>query len=122
MGEKRYETRGWPTKHRGLLAIHAAAPHPGIWGRLVKHRHLAQALERHQVPSRRDLPTSAVLCLVELVDVFKVEQIRHELTDKETSFGDFADGRYAWQLKVVEVFTKPYAARGRQGLWNWEAE
>lgn len=121
LGEKRYETRGWPTKHRGLLAIHAAAPHPEVWQRLKLHGELWRTLERRHLLST-DLPTSAVLCLVELVDVFRAEQIRHELTEQEKSFGDFGDQRYAWRLKVVEVFATPHLARGRQGLWNWIAD
>ena len=118
LGEKQYETRGWPTKHRGLLAIHAAVRHPEVWQGLKLDGHLWRTLERRHLLTT-DLPHSAVVCLVELVDVFRAEEIRHELTEQELSFGDFADGRYAWRLNVVEVFTTPHPARGRQGLWNW---
>lgn len=39
----------------------------------------------------------------------------------ELPFGDFAPGRWAWLLDYIEPLDEPVAARGRQGLWNWEA-
>ena len=118
-GEKRYETRSWTTSHRGLLAIHAAVPQPQVWRRLTENKHLWRVLEQHQTLSH-DLPTTAVLCIVQLVDVVSAAEIAHNLTDKEKAFGDFGWGRFAWRLKVVERFKQPQPTRGHQGLWTWE--
>ena len=35
--------------------------------------------------------------------------------------GDYTPGRYAWKLANVQKLPEPIPAKGRQGLWNWEA-
>ena len=42
------------------------------------------------------------------------------ITENELLFGDWTEGRYAWELQNIEVFAEPIPAKGRQGLWNWE--
>lgn len=38
----------------------------------------------------------------------------------EFHFGDYSEGRYAWELADVKQLPEPIRAKGQQGLWNWE--
>ncbi|WP_253299501.1 hypothetical protein [Paenibacillus barcinonensis] len=38
----------------------------------------------------------------------------------EYHFGDYSDGRFAWQLDDVVQLQEPIPAKGQLGLWNWE--
>lgn len=46
--------------------------------------------------------------------------IRKKLEGDELYFGDFMDGRYAWELNTVQVLLKPVPAKGQLSLWNWD--
>ena len=43
------------------------------------------------------------------------------LYQDELALGDYTPGRYAWKLANVQKLPEPIPAKGRQGLWNWEA-
>lgn len=120
-GEKKIETRHWDTRYRGLLAIHAAK-------RRFDSRDMSLGAQRFLwdvFTSRNatvfDLPYGAVLCIVRLNSVERITPIMELIVPlQEFHFGNYAPGRYAWHLELVEVFDKPVPAVGRQGLWNWE--
>jgi hypothetical protein len=38
----------------------------------------------------------------------------------EFIFGDYSDGRFAWEVPVIEVFAEPIPAKGQLGLWNYK--
>jgi len=40
-------------------------------------------------------------------------------TEREMLFGDWAPGRYAWELANVQLLPEPIPAKGQQGMWNW---
>ena len=113
-GAKRYETRGWKTNHRGRLAIHAgkewSKDHERAWNRLRR--------SPYTIPEVA--PLGAIICVCDLVDCIPVEQIRDQLSPLERELGDYSDGRYAWELKVVKVAPAPIPMAGKQGLWTWE--
>ncbi len=114
--EKRIETRSWRTDYRGPLVIHASK-----WWTPEQRAHcwqspFAQALLRHGVRTPNDLPLGQVLCVVQLVDVGPVQQVR-PLTEQERAFGDYSPGRYAWRFDRVQL-VRPHPAVGRQGLWK----
>jgi hypothetical protein len=84
------------------------------------------------------LPRSAVIATAELVECWHIAndaggafinrgepfgdiQIE-EITGGELLFGDYSDGRYAWELANVKPLAAPAPARGRQRLWNWEED
>lgn len=125
-GLKEYETRSWPTKHRGLIAIHAGKKwdksQTDLWVTL-----------RSRFPEIRDaipdanVPLGAVVCVCRLVDVFKTDFLVDQeafnegmIDDLELAVGNWGEGRYAWQLEVVKVPDYPIPAKGEQGIWNWE--
>lgn len=41
--------------------------------------------------------------------------------EDQRPFGDFTPGRWAWLLADVDALEVPIPAKGRLGLWQWEA-
>ncbi|MEK5415220.1 ASCH domain-containing protein [Paenibacillus sp. FSL L8-0708] len=131
LGEKRFETRSWATKHRGPLAIHAgkkidkdACEEPKIKAALARHGYTAD-----------NLPTGAVVAVSDLKECFKIRRdvlggvialesdtrkTHFSTLDKELAFGWFGSGRSAWETTNVQLLPEPIPAKGQQGLWNWE--
>ena len=142
-GAKKYETRGWETRYRGPIAIHAAkkgfAPYacelpigftdaaisvfwPGVFDLCTV------------VDSWDELPRGAIVATAELVccrAIYKnrYDGVTHILDDtdagiciegNELLFGDWTPGRYAWEFANVKMLDEPIPAKGKQGLWNWE--
>lgn len=95
------------------------------------------------------LPRGAVIATAELVNIWKivyhpgtdVDKAKHiplgaeslstdrhapdfndyfVPTEKETAFGNWKPGFYAWELQNVKILPEPIPAKGQQGLWNWE--
>lgn len=44
----------------------------------------------------------------------------YEPDEQELLFGNWAPGRYAWEIANVKMLDKPIPAKGKQGLWTWE--
>lgn len=118
-GIKLYETRHWPTDYRGELAIHAAK-------RWVVDQQITLAALCDRFPrdigaeyARKKLPFGCVLAIVELVNVHRVENIRDEIESMELRLGNYAEGRFAWEMKLLRLPPNPIPVRGQQGLWEW---
>jgi hypothetical protein len=60
------------------------------------------------------------LGLVELVEIFPVEVVAGRINVWERAFGDYGEGRFAWQLANPRPFPQPIPVRGRQGLWYFK--
>ena len=132
-GAKTYETRGWDTKYRGKLLIHAGK----------------NTIPFTQIQSEAISPISAVLnrdknafalcgAFVAIADIAEVWQIirgdneahlitrtrgnepmKHRvITGDELLFGDYRDGRYAWELQNVRPIPTTIYCRGNQRLWE----
>ena len=63
---------------------------------------------------------SAGFGIVDLVDCVPTESLEETVSTKEYSMGDFGPSRFAWKLRVVEVFERPIPAKGSMGLWWWD--
>lgn len=147
VGAKTIETRSWPTKHRGPLAIHAGKdPRPS--------RSMAGQLASEPLSEQQwdDMPFGAVVAVCELVAVLPTdglsrssrfhtmeypdmsdgELLSYPLTgetlqplnhrwklDEQWRVGDFGPGRFAWLLGNIRALPVPAPVRGHQGLWNW---
>ena len=116
-GYKQYETRDWPTNHRGPIAIHA--------GRKPKGK---QELREHDkvVASFSDLvnecPYSSVIAIAQLTDcVLMTEEFINQQCPTELRCGDWKIGRYAFKLENIRAIA-PIPAVGKQGLWKWNQE
>lgn len=127
LGEKRFETRSWPTKHRGPLAIHAgkkveqkvcqAEPYRSI---LAAHGYTAETL-----------PTGSIVAIADLSNCYPVSVSNPYyaallgydgyIEGNELEFGWYKEGRYAWEISNVKRIDHA-PVRGQQGLWNWEKQ
>jgi hypothetical protein len=121
IGAKQFETRSWPTRYRGPLAIHASKGFPKDCRELCLEEPFLTTLHNAGYPSWRELPTGVVLCTCILFGCGEVELLTRSISDTEAIFGDYSDGRYAWRLTNVEQLPEPIAAKGALGLWEWRA-
>lgn len=117
-GEKQFETRSWTTSYRGPLAIHAARHFTPDESSRCKIEPFKSALARGGIKVPRDFHLGCVLCVVDLVEVYRVEAIRDLVSSKERRFGNYNDGRFAWKLVNVRRFKTPVPLRGQQGMFE----
>ena len=69
-----------------------------------------------------DMPRGAIVATGELVDCIRITpEFVATLSPDELALGDYTPGRYAWKLANVKRLPEPIPAKGKQGLWNWEA-
>jgi hypothetical protein len=122
LGEKKIETRGWYTKYRGPLAIHAAKKYAGDIS-FQEPFYTALAPQHDLLGIRFYL--GCVLAICNLVDCVEVDttygHILKVAKPNEYAFGDYSFGRFAWKLDNVHQLTEPIKATGRQRIWNWDA-
>ena len=110
-GVKIYETRSWKTNYRGELYIHASKS-------LSKSENLDTANKYLKTP----INPGYILCRCELVDCIPmtadfIKYIKSET--KESEYGRYSEGRFAWKIKVLDVLEKPIPAKGKLGIWNY---
>jgi activating signal cointegrator 1 len=112
---KELETRSWPTKYRGPVAIQAAKTWP-LWCRTfaaVEHK-------LGRLPAR--LPLGAIICVAEITDCRPTEEVEAEglIGPIERLYGDYSPGRFAWHMEKVVAFPEEYfiPCRGMLGLWR----
>jgi len=119
-GAKRVETRGWPTKVRGEIAIHAAKRRPDASIALDPGAAYSEICA--QLAGAGMLPLGAVVGTVEIVDCLPIEALygTEYDTELERARGDWSAGRYGWLLKNPVRFDAPAAANGHQGFWRWD--
>lgn len=118
LGYKSIETRGWSTKYRGPLIIHAAArPVDPMYCPACSYPD--EACRLCDDGRTADLPTGAALCVVSLINVVPTDVLLEKvhLDPLERRLGNYGAGRYGWMLDDVRVFD-PVPAAGKQRLWN----
>ncbi len=104
-GKKRVENRGWSTRHRGLLLIHAGKSKEWLCG---------------DVPSP-DMAFGAVVGAAQLLDCLHIDEIRqgtHEARYPWLSAHLHTEGPWCWLLDDVRRFDPPMSCKGAQGLWT----
>jgi activating signal cointegrator 1 len=134
IGAKRFETRSWGHDRLcGLMAIHAASKA----GRELKEvcaDPLFRATLDHHGYGRGDgqypLPLGAIVAVCRVHRIWRVDhgllaskdsRLRlPSINSPEWAFGDFDEGRYAWELTRVVSLSAPIPARGHQGIWWWD--
>lgn len=120
-GLKHFETRSWYTSYRGTLAIHAAKRKAD---RYELNDVIIKALFDMGYQRLSELPYGCIVCTSLLVDCEPTAQVVNrtwfkEIEATERHFGDYAPGRFAWQLDTI-VRVNDIPARGSQGFWEWE--
>ncbi|GLC89353.1 ASCH domain-containing protein [Lysinibacillus piscis] len=127
LGEKKFETRSWQTKHRGALAIHAGKT---VDKEACEDSWIKGVLAEYGITSWKQLPTGIVIATVNLVDCHKVGLSVGSVVctsgpmiqGLEYEFGDYTEGRYAWEFTNLEVLPEPITAKGKLSLWEWDKE
>lgn len=114
---KKHETRGWYCRHRGQLAIHAAARKTLVDFDEETLAHISRLLG----PTwQRDLRTGVVVSVVDMVGCHRTEDLQPDPWDFR--LGNFGPGRFAWDMANARFLAEPYEIKGRQGLWNVPVE
>ena len=110
---KVHETRGWATKYRGPLLVHAAK-------RIVTQvDSRLNAICVREFGSRWmfDLPLGALIGKTVLTDCCSTDNFE-PLDMDDYICGDFTPGRFAWRRGTIEVFPRAIPFRGKQGFFN----
>ena len=123
LGEKKIETRGWYTKYRGPLAIHAGKSMQ--YNDVMFREPFFTALEPLRYESASGtafrLSYGEIIAICNLVDCVSITpEFVEGLSVKERVFGDYTLGRFAWMLEDTHRLKGPIPARGKQRLWNWD--
>lgn len=133
IGAKRIETRTWPTKYRGPIAIHAAKGFPGSAKRFCECNIVCDALgwprmgavtqESLDQSARliKSLPLGCVIAIAQIVDCQPTEYLDGfdaRLSDIERAFGNYDPGRFGFLLKDIRAI-EPVQVKGALSLWEW---
>ena len=137
MGEKRIESRGWATKYRGPLIIHAGKQDKFINpknGNYILGANPFNILNLLRI-DQDALPLGSIVAICNLIEVKEVDQEdwtparygwkygAHEWpgTYQEYKLGDYRPGRFMWFLDDIRpVGLIPY--QGKQGLWEYNID
>jgi hypothetical protein len=133
VGAKRYETRSWRTNYRGPVAIHAGL-RLSPWEDYADHVFVDKVRAALGIVDFDSLPHGAVIAVADLTECWHIcndgdsafinrgepfGEIQLEaVKNSEYLFGDFSEGRYAWELTRVKMPPEPVPCRGRQRLWD----
>lgn len=111
LGIKSFETRPYKTNIRGRIAVHAAAsvPRRFLLGFVeavmnLRSRGEISSTEYAFLNGLTENTHGAVIGTVELCGCVPVESIRDTISASERAFGDYSDGRWAWELKRAQLF------------------
>lgn len=134
-GAKKYETRGWHTRYRGPLLIHASLRFARYEKELCLDEPFSSALVDGGITTLREMPLGVMLCRVTMVDCILIPEgtpsagrllgdgvmVRgHKLPPDgdERDFGNYTAGRFAWIFQDVERLPTPLPWKGMQGLFE----
>jgi activating signal cointegrator 1 len=127
LGEKRVETRSVCFSYRGLLYIHSSLKvDVDAWNDPI----FQTVLRRHGITRVEQLLFGKVLGSVEVVDGCRFIDEPFpgcmpvtwfaRLGLYERNFGDYRPGRGGLLLESPKPLVESVAARGMNGLWNWD--
>ena len=108
---KHYETRSWSTTYRGILLIHAAKGMPKY---AIDFAQTERALGRGNTRIAR----GAIIGKVELINIYRTEEIAPRLSGLERLYGDYSYGRFAWEVTNPILFKEPIPYRGALRLFE----
>ena len=126
-GVKHHETRHWPTKVRGRVAIHAAKRCERDVG--VHLDDLCSRTLGPDWPTTR--PAGCVVAVAELTACRRAEDVWDEWEQasirggprpeqrSDHVAGNFGPGRFAFRLVDVRPLREPLPLLGRQGFFRW---
>lgn len=109
-GYKKYEFRGWKTKYRGKILIHAG---------LNLEKDMVKRFEIYDIDNK----LGYIIGEADLIDCILVDE---QLNNKLKEIDPIVYGRtnhvstYAWKLENIKKYDNPIPAKGKLGLWNYE--
>lgn len=59
---------------------------------------------------------------VNLVKIHTTESIRESLSAQERAFGDYRDGRFAWECNGAVLFPHPIKVKGKLSIWDYDID
>jgi activating signal cointegrator 1 len=118
-GEKKIETRGWETSHRGPLLIHSSKKWNPSLADLCTQEPYLEALSDHGFWPGDGLPLGHIIGAVFVEDCQPIEQLLAVLSETEKAFGDYGPQRWGWLCSRPIRFQHPIQARGNLGLWEF---
>ncbi len=122
IGAKRIETRSWSTSYRGEIAIHAAKGFPRWAKDTMDEEPFRSVLSGYDITSGNEtqgnLPRGAIVAVADILSVLATDDPALKLTPKESAFGDYTPGRFAWLLVYIRQLDEPIPCRGALGLWT----
>ena len=131
-GIKNFETRGWSTKYRGPLLIHAASQSTGKQIEFCMSMKLYYP-EIGVIGHYNNLPLGAIIGVVDLHTVYPADEFdsvmmkRYKdwrnigpLVNREKELGDYSEGRYFFDLRNPKKLEKPYPVKGTQKFWEFD--
>lgn len=111
---KVHETRGWRTRYRGDLAVHAARRECDYD---VSLRVDNICCEEFGLQWRDVLPRGAIIGVVQLIECNSSNDFL-PVDREDEACGDFGPDRWLWRRGNFFVLAEPLRIAGRQGLWN----
>ena len=114
---KRFETRSWKPDTVGYpIAIHAGKNRESLVRALLRDP-FRSVLNQHGICRDSDFKLGCVVAVAWLSSCRPTEIVRAVISDQERAFGDYSDGRFAWELTHILRFKAPVPARGMQKIW-----
>lgn len=118
--EKRMETRCRALKNFGWILIHASQK---VDWEAVERSPFKTVLPRHfgsQVYEGLERVRGHIIGAAYFTKCHRTEDVRDTVSSQEHSFGDYGDGRYAWEIAKAVTFFKPVPAKGCLYLWDFD--
>jgi hypothetical protein len=115
-GLKILETRHWPTRVRGLVAIHASkkVDRAGAPDSLCEYAFGPEWWTR--------VERGAVIGVATLTGCHRTEDLLAEgLRNADHRSGNFDPGRFGFRMEEVRPLLEPLPLIGRQGWFEWQA-
>jgi activating signal cointegrator 1 len=118
--EKLFETRNWPTRHRGQLLVHAGMSKARKVISVIDT--FASRLEGHNIHGIEDLTFGALIGRVELTACHKMSDIP-DPGPREREVGFWSPERFAWERDAKPSrFGEPIPCRGSLRIFRVPAE
>lgn len=123
LGLKRFETRGWSTRYRGPLIIHAAkkcSPSDVLRVQDLCRgiRVLPPMTEYQQRLAINRAWEETLGCAIGFVELGNCSLVSDGGSEFENAVGTFGPDRYGWECTFSDAFPEPIQDFGKLGLWK----
>lgn len=122
---KKRETRCWPTKFRGWIAIHAAKAFPNECREICLTEPFRSALRGAGIKTLGDVPRGKVLAVARLTECIPTAKWTPAQDSDEFAFGNYeaidsdnGKPRYSFALEGTRRLREPFDCRGALGIWR----